>query len=63
MHGFVVDERDDKMSKSTGSFEDPAAVYAKYGVDPLRLYLIGAAAPGMDIKFSLQHLQVHLYCK
>lgn len=62
MHGFVVDEGEDKMSKSTGNFEDPTAVYAKYGVDPLRLYLVGAAAPGMDLKFSLQHLLVRLHC-
>lgn len=58
MHGFVVDEGEDKMSKSTGNFEDPTAVYAKHGVDPLRLYLIGAATPGMDLRFSLQHLLV-----
>lgn len=37
-HGFVVDEKGHKMSKSRGNVVDPLKVIKKYGADVLRLW-------------------------
>ncbi|MDD4956442.1 MAG: methionine--tRNA ligase [Candidatus Omnitrophica bacterium] len=42
----------DKMSKSKGNVVDPLAFIEKYGVDPLRYFLIKAVKLGMDGSFS-----------
>ncbi len=52
MHGFALDERGRKMSKSLGNVVDPQDVANKYGVDILRLYVLGANPPWEDLKFS-----------
>jgi isoleucyl-tRNA synthetase len=36
-HGFVVDEKGRKMSKSLGNVIDPEDIAKKYGIDVLRL--------------------------
>jgi len=36
-HGFVLDGKGQKMSKSKGNVVDPLAVIDKYGADILRL--------------------------
>lgn len=38
-HGFVLDEKGRKMSKSEGNVVDPAAVIKEYGADVLRLWV------------------------
>ncbi|MGL5205618.1 MAG: isoleucine--tRNA ligase [Metamycoplasmataceae bacterium] len=37
-HGFVLDEKGNKMSKSKGNVVDPAKIIATYGADILRLW-------------------------
>lgn len=38
-HGFVVDEKGKKMSKSAGNFVEPEKVINQYGADVLRLWV------------------------
>ncbi len=40
--GTILAEDGQKMSKSKGNFPDPAIIFDKYGVDPLRLYLLSS---------------------
>ena len=58
MHGFALDERGRKMSKSLGNIVDPEDVINKNGVDVLRLYILGANPPWEDLKFSWKSLEV-----
>jgi len=39
-HGFTVDEKGRKMSKSTGNVVDPLKVIEQYGADILRLWVV-----------------------
>jgi isoleucyl-tRNA synthetase len=48
-HGFVMDEKGRKMSKSLGNVVDPADVIAKYGADILRLW-VASVDYSIDIK-------------
>ena len=41
-HGFVVDEKGYKMSKSTGNGVDPQSIIKEYGADVLRLFIVSA---------------------
>jgi Isoleucyl-tRNA synthetase len=43
MHGFVLDENGNKMSKSLGNVVAPEEVIEKYGADVLRFYLLWAS--------------------
>ncbi len=52
MHGFTLDTEGKKMSKSLGNVVSPEEVVAKYGVEPLRLYVLSQNAPWEDLKFS-----------
>jgi len=40
LHGFVMDVKGIKLSKSKGNFVDPSEVIKKYGRDTLRFYLM-----------------------
>ena len=51
MHGFVLDENGNKMSKSLGNVVAPEEVIEKYGADVLRFYLLWASKPWDDLKF------------
>ncbi len=42
MHGFVMDVKGIKLSKSKGNFIDPHEMLEKYGRDVLRMYLLGS---------------------
>ncbi|UCD02628.1 MAG: isoleucine--tRNA ligase [Candidatus Aenigmatarchaeota archaeon] len=42
MHGFVMDVKGIKLSKSTGNFVDPQDILDKYGRDVFRLYVMGS---------------------
>lgn len=48
-HGFVMDEKGRKMSKSLGNVVDPADVIEKYGADILRLW-VASVDYSIDIK-------------
>ncbi|MGC8817095.1 MAG: isoleucine--tRNA ligase [Candidatus Hadarchaeum sp.] len=58
MHGFALDEKGRKMSKSLGNVVTPEDVTRKNGVDVLRLYILGANPPWEDLKFSWKGLEV-----
>jgi len=52
IHGLVLDEKGQKMSKTKGNGIDPLVTIAKYGTDALRYTLIKeVAGAGQDIKF------------
>ncbi|MCD8500211.1 MAG: class I tRNA ligase family protein, partial [Gammaproteobacteria bacterium] len=55
-HGFVVDERGYKMSKSIGNVIEPEDVLKNYGADILRLWIASTDYPG-EITFSTEILK------
>ena len=52
MHGMVLDEKGQKMSKSKGNVINPIEIVAKYGSDALRLGLIASRSAGVNQAFS-----------
>jgi len=58
-HGFILDEKGYKMSKSTGNVTSPMALADKYGADILRLWAAGSDYTE-DIKFGENILQGHV---
>lgn len=56
VHGWIkVDEQ--KMSKSLGNVIDPQDLYAQYGADPVRYYLMRKMAITHDSSFSTADLE------
>jgi methionyl-tRNA synthetase len=60
VHGFVVDEKGNKMSKSVGNVVSVSDIKSKYSIDAIRFYLICETTLGEDIPFSEKRL-VELY--
>ncbi|MCD6461198.1 MAG: isoleucine--tRNA ligase [Thermoplasmata archaeon] len=56
-HGFTLDKEGRPMSKSLGNVVDPMEVIEKYGVDPLRMYILGASAPWEDLVYSEEEIR------
>ena len=52
MHGWVLDPKGQKMSKSLGNVIEPMEIINEIGADSLRLYLIKANAPWEDTAFQ-----------
>jgi valyl-tRNA synthetase len=52
LHGLVLDERGEKMSKTKGNVVDPLLVMGKYGTDALRMTLLTNGTPGNDQNIS-----------
>ncbi len=52
MHGWVNGPDGRQMHKSLGNFIEPGQVTSKFGVDPLRLYMLMVNAPWEDITFQ-----------
>jgi isoleucyl-tRNA synthetase len=57
MHGYVLDEKGDKMSKSLGNIIRPEEVVQKEGRDAFRFYMLWANVPWEDLRFSWEGLR------
>ena len=55
-HGWIL-SGDEKMSKSKGNILDPIEIIDKYGLDPLRYYLIKEVSFGNDGNISQKKLE------
>ena len=55
-HGWIL-SGDEKMSKSKGNILDPIEIINKYGIDPLRYYLIKEVSFGNDGNISQERLE------
>ena len=55
-HGWIL-SGDEKMSKSKGNILDPLEIIDKYGLDPLRYYLIKEVSFGNDGNISSERLE------
>lgn len=53
MHGLVLDEKGQKMSKSKGNVVNPIEALSQYGSDALRLGLIASRSAGQNQAFSI----------
>ncbi|KXB42397.1 methionine--tRNA ligase [Amygdalobacter nucleatus] len=62
-HGWLM-FKDDKMSKSKGNIVDPMVLTDRYGVDPIRYYLLSELPYGGDGHFSneslIERINIHL---
>ena len=54
-HGWILSN--EKMSKSKGNILDPIEIIKKYGLDPLRYYLIKEVSFGNDGNISQDRLE------
>ncbi len=57
LHGMILDERGQKMSKSKGNGIDPIDMIEKYGTDAARLSLLIGSTPGNDVRFSEEKIE------
>jgi methionyl-tRNA synthetase len=55
-HGWIL-SGDEKMSKSKGNILDPIEIINKYGLDPLRYYLIKEVSFGNDGNITQERLE------
>jgi valyl-tRNA synthetase len=53
LHGLVLDEKGQKMSKSKGNVINPMEIISQYGSDALRLGLVASRSAGQNQAFSL----------
>ncbi|MBI4399710.1 isoleucine--tRNA ligase, partial [Candidatus Micrarchaeota archaeon] len=56
MHGFFVDEKGEKMSKSVGNFVPLEEILSKYGADTFRFWSMGSTI-WEDLKFNWLELK------
>ncbi|RWZ78397.1 MAG: valine--tRNA ligase [Candidatus Microsaccharimonas sossegonensis] len=56
LHGMVLDEYSQKMSKSKGNVINPMDSIATYGSDALRLGLVAGRSPGQNQAFGLDRI-------
>ena len=52
IHGTILDEKGQRMSKSKGNGIDPIEMIEKYGADAVRFALMILTTEGQDIKLS-----------
>jgi len=57
IHGLVLDENGEKMSKSKGNGIDPMGLIDEYGADALRFMLLTSTALGSDLRFNKEKLE------
>ena len=53
LHGLVLDEKGQKMSKSKGNVVNPMEMVAEYGSDALRLGLVASRSAGQNQAFGI----------
>jgi isoleucyl-tRNA synthetase len=58
MHGFTLDEKGEKMSKSLGNVVHPEEIIDKYGAEVLRFYVLWANKPWEDLRFNWDEVKV-----
>ncbi|MGQ9753576.1 MAG: valine--tRNA ligase [Thermaceae bacterium] len=58
LHGLILDEKGQKMSKSKGNVVDPLDLIERYGADALRFALIYLATGGQDIRLDLRWVEM-----
>ena len=58
LHGLVLDEKGQKMSKSKGNVIDPLEMVERYGADALRFALTYLATGGQDVRLDLRWLEM-----
>lgn len=51
-NGLVLDKNGNKMSKHLGNAVDPFGVIEKYGIDPVRWYMMTNSSPWDNLKFD-----------
>lgn len=51
-NGLVLDKNGNKMSKHLGNAIDPFKIIEKYGVDPVRWYMMTNSSPWENLKFD-----------
>jgi valyl-tRNA synthetase len=52
IHGLVLDERGQKMSKSKGNVIDPLELIDRFGADALRFTICALTGPGRNVKLG-----------
>lgn len=58
MHGFTLDNKGRKMSKSLGNVVEPNEIVKDYGSDTLRFYLLHSSPVWEDLRFSWDEVEV-----
>jgi valyl-tRNA synthetase len=58
LHGLVLDEKGQKMSKSKGNGIDPFDVINEYGADSLRFAMTYASTGGQDIRWDSRRVEM-----
>ncbi|MDP2666382.1 MAG: methionine--tRNA ligase [Candidatus Diapherotrites archaeon] len=56
VHGFINDEKGQKLSKSIGNFIDPQLLISRYGIEAIRYYFLRETPIGNDLSFSEKNL-------
>lgn len=56
-NGLVLDKNGNKMSKRLGNAVDPFGAIEKYGIDPLRWYMISNSSPWDNLKFDTEGVE------
>jgi valyl-tRNA synthetase len=57
IHGLVLDEKGQKMSKTKGNVIDPLVLIDRYGADALRISLASQTAQGRNIRLSEKRVE------
>ncbi len=58
MHGFTLDDKGRKMSKSLGNVVEPSEVVEEYGADALRFYMLHTSPIWEELRFNWDELEV-----
>jgi valyl-tRNA synthetase len=59
LHGLVMDEHGQKMSKSRGNVIDPIDVMNDMGTDAVRFTMLVGSTPGLNTNLSLQKVEAN----
>ncbi|MEA5077588.1 MAG: valine--tRNA ligase [Anaerolineaceae bacterium] len=57
LHGLILDEKGQKMSKTKGNVIDPITVMEDLGTDALRFTLLVGSTPGKDSNLSIKKVE------